>query len=267
MDAGRIPGLAAWPGVEVTDVLTGGARGAVFLALRGEHRLVVKVSSRSAASLAWELDLVEALGQAGVRVPDLVPTGDGRREYRGVVVQSLLTGRPPETRDDWRRVAAVIATVHELTRGWPQRPGSASAAQLLQQTHAADVHLDAMPSDAVALVRACWTALLAEPVPAVAPDRYCVVHGDLGPGNVLIGDDGVGLIDWDEARVDVPAFDLAAFPDDALAGSLISDDPQLLRTAALAWEVATCWTVEPEYARRSLRQLQDRARRFPRPIS
>ncbi len=63
-------------------------------------------------------------------------------------------------------------------------------------------------------------------------------------------------MDWDEARVDVPAFDLAALPDDALADPSTSGDRQLLRRAALAWEVATCWTVEPDYARRCLRQLQ-----------
>ncbi|MDP9460352.1 MAG: phosphotransferase [Actinomycetota bacterium] len=255
MAAGR-PDVAAWPGVEVTGVLTGGARAEVFAARRGEQRLVVKVSSRSAASLAWELDLLEALAQAGVHVPAVIPTGGGDRSHEGVVVQSFLPGQPPSTADDWQRVAAAISTVHEVTRRWPQRPGSASATQLVQASRGADVDLTAMPPDAVSLVRACWQALLAQTAAAVSPELQCVVHGDFGPGNVLIDDDGVGIIDWDEARVDVPAFDLAALPDDALADPSISGDPQLLRTAALAWEVATCWTIEPDYARRCLRQLQ-----------
>ncbi len=256
MTAGRLPDVAAWPGMELTSVLAGGARAEVFAARRGEQRLVVKVSSRSAASLAWELDLLEALAEAGVRVPAVAPAGGGDRAHEGVVVQSFLPGRPPHTTDEWQRVAAAISTVHEVTRSWPQRPGSAGATQLLQATRGADVDLTAMPLDAVALVRACWRALLAQPATAASPERQCVVHGDLGPGNVLIDDDGVGIIDWDEARVDVPAFDLAALPDDALADPSTSGDRQLLRTAALAWEVATWWTVEPDYARRCLRQLQ-----------
>ncbi len=134
MTAGRLPDVAAWPGMEVTSVLAGGARAEVFAARRGEQRLVVKVSSRSAASLAWELDLLEALAETGVRVPAVAPAGGGDRAHEGVVVQSFLPGRPPHTTDDWQRVAAAISTVHEVTRSWPQRPGSAGATQLLQAT-------------------------------------------------------------------------------------------------------------------------------------
>ncbi len=250
--------VAAWPGVEVTGVLTGGVRAEVYAARRGEQRLVVKVSSRSTASLSWELDLLEALAEAGVLVPAVIATGGGDRAHDGVVVQSFLPGRPPRTTEDWHRVAAALSTVHEVTLGWPQRPGSASAAKLLQDSRGADVDLTAMPPEVVALVRTCWHALLAQPATAVSPERQCVVHGDLGPGNVLIDGDGVGIIDWDEARVDVPAFDLAGLPGEALADPRTTGDPALLRSSALAWEVATCWTVEPDYARRCLRQLQDR---------
>lgn len=42
----------------------------------------------------------------------------------------------------------------------------------------------------------------------------CAVHGDLGVGNVLLTDEHVALIDWDEARLDVPAFDFAHLPTD-----------------------------------------------------
>lgn len=127
---------------------------------------------------------------------------------------------------------------------------------MLHADHAADVDLTAMPPEAISLVRAHWQTLLAQPVAAVSPERQCVVHGDFGPGDVLIDDHDVGIIDWDEARVDVPAFDLAALPEDALTAQSRPGDLRLLRKSALAWEVATCWTIEPDYARRCLSELQ-----------
>ena len=122
----------------------------------------------------------------------------------------------------------------------------------------ADVDLSAMPGDAVALVRECWQPLLQ----AAGQQERCVVHGDLGPGAMLIAGDRVGIIDWDEARVDVPAFDLAALH--AAAGPGLVRVPglgdQQLADAALAWEAATCWSVEPAYARRCLHQLREQHR-------
>jgi Ser/Thr protein kinase RdoA (MazF antagonist) len=39
--------------------------------------------------------------------------------------------------------------------------------------------------------------------------RWSLLHGDLHAGNVIIGDDGVRIIDWDEAIVGPPEFDFA----------------------------------------------------------
>lgn len=49
------------------------------------------------------------------------------------------------------------------------------------------------------------------------------------------------LIDWDEARVDDPLFDLKVTEAEELA--------------ALAWEIAVCWKPEPAYARALAEQL------------
>ena len=69
------------------------------------------------------------------------------------------------------------------------------------------------------------------------PAESCVVHGDAGGMNALVAPDGsCALIDWDEARVDDPLFDVPADPGE--------------ERAALAWEVATCWMREPGYAKR-----------------
>jgi hypothetical protein len=58
-----------------------------------------------------------------------------------------------------------------------------------------------MPAEAVRAVRRAWQPVLTGP--------QCAIHGDMGAGNVA--DAQVTLMDWDEARVDVPWFDFA-FP-------------------------------------------------------
>ena len=258
-DRADVPDVSAWREVEITGALTGGARARVYAAHRGEEPLVVKVSPREEPSLDWELELLLALTAAGVPVPTPTPTADGRVRVGRVFVSRFLPGGPPRTAEHWRAAAEVVATVHEVTRGWPQRPGAASAALLMGTTRGADVDLAAMPPSAAALVRACWQPLLDRADAAGRDDGSCVVHGDLGTGAFLVDGDEVGIIDWDEARVDVPAFDLAALATAAggavaLPGGL---DRQVLADAALAWEVATCWVPEPDYALGRLRQLRE----------
>jgi aminoglycoside phosphotransferase (APT) family kinase protein len=74
------------------------------------------------------------------------------------------------------------------------------------------------------------------------------VHGDLNSTNLLIGAAGQAiLLDWDEARRDSPLFDTAVFR---------PRSPVLAR-ARLAWEVATGWRLEPDYARALATRLLD----------
>jgi hypothetical protein len=79
-----------------------------------------------------------------------------------------------------------------------------------------------------------------------------VVHGDPGPANIRITASGVGLLDWDESRVDVTDLDLAELP----GAELPPDRLAAVRAAATAWEAANGWTVEPSYARRQLALLR-----------
>jgi aminoglycoside phosphotransferase (APT) family kinase protein len=111
-----------------------------------------------------------------------------------------------------------------------------------------DVRLDAMPPDAVQVVRAAWRPVLTGP--------ECVNHGDVGTGNILVDGAHVALIDWDEARADVPWFDFAFLPDHVDVPSPV--DRRTLVTAGVAWEAATCWAPEPEYAARRMAELYSR---------
>lgn len=156
------------------------------------------------AALEWELDLLDALPGAGVRVPRTVRTDDGRRQDGGVWLQRFIPGGPPVDSRDWQHVSSALAAAHEATVGWPQRPWFASARELLRRDRGGDVDFAAMPSSVAELIRSSWVPVL--------DGQECAIHGDLGAGNVLISDEGVALIDWDEARVDVPALTSRTYP-------------------------------------------------------
>ena len=104
-----------------------------------------------------------------------------------------------------------------------------------------------MPPEAAARCRAAWTRICHVPT--------TVIHGDPGKDNILVTDAGPVLVDWDEARVDAPHFDLAALPDHACP--LVGDERCVARQAASAWEAATAWRREAGYARWRLSQLDD----------
>jgi hypothetical protein len=63
--------------------------------------------------------------------------------------------------------------------------------------------------------------------------------------------DRVSLIDWDEARVDVPELDLA-LPHNA--AGLDDEAYDVAAQASAAWEAAVCW--DDDYARMRLAQVR-----------
>lgn len=72
-------------------------------------------------------------------------------------------------------------------------------------------------------------------------------------GNIRIGDsDVVGLLDFDESRVDVAWHDLSNL------GIQVLDDADHAQAARLsdAWEAANGWVLEPQYAQRRLEALR-----------
>ena len=235
--------LAAWGDVTVTGPLGGGNRNTVLELRRGRDRLVARRSRRTPASLDWEADLLGHLARNGVRVPAVIPALDGRRHVAGVMVQAWLDGVAPESRHG-ADVAGTLRLVHAVTAGWPQRPGFAGTRELLEADRGGDVDLSLMPPAAVAACRAAWRLLDGTP--------EAVVHGDPGPANIRVSSAGVGLIDWDESRVDHTDLDLAELPVSGLPPGRLAS----ARRAVTAWEAASGWTVEPSYARLRLAHLQ-----------
>jgi len=243
--------VTAWTGLRPLRPLAGGARSDVALAERSGLHFVVRRSGRAAPALEWELDLLAFLAGRGFGVPATVPADDGRRHVDGIWVQEYVPGRPLGSGDDWEAALRVLDNLHALTAGWPQRPGFASARELLTVDRGGDVRLDLMPADAAADIRDAWRPVVGGP--------ECVNHGDVGAGNIIVADRGIVLVDWDESRVDVPWFDVAFLP--AEVDVPYPGDREVLETAGVAWEAANGWVPEPEYAARRLAELRARRAR------
>lgn len=223
--------------------LAGGAANDVWSVSIGGRKAVARLGGRSDADLQWEADLLHHLGRNGLTVPVPIPTLDGRSFVCGLTVMPFLDGATPETRTDWNRVADTLRQLHDLTRGWPQRPGWRSSLDLLHEVSGTKIDLTAMPPEGVERCRAAWARL--------AGRQTCVVHGDPNPRNVKVTADRVALIDWDEARVDVPVLDLV-LPHHA--GGLEGRELEIASQASAAWEAAVCW--EDDYARKRLAEVR-----------
>lgn len=240
--------LRAWDSGAVIEARLGGGNcNGVWAVRLGRRRYAARVSRRSNEALAWELDLLAYLAAAGLCVARPLPTASGARSVDGVALFTWLDGEPPLTARDWERVAAALRRLHGLTRTWPQRPGFRSTQDLLTRIAGGDVRLDAMPDGAVTSCRQFWAALAGEPC--------SVVHGDPGANNIRLRHDIVGLLDWDEARVDVSLLDFADLPVPVVELG-VPERTLKAKRAADAWEAAACWQLEPEYARRRLARLQ-----------
>jgi Ser/Thr protein kinase RdoA (MazF antagonist) len=239
--------LEHWGDVVRLEPLAGGVANDVW-SLRVDGRVAVgRLGARSDADLAWETALLQYLDREGLAVPVPIPTTDGRLFADGLVVMTHVEGRPPETKADWRRVAATLRRLHQLTRGWRQRPGWRSSSDLLHAVTGTRVDLGAMPPEAVARCRAAWARLVRRPM--------CVVHGDPNPRNVRLTADRVALIDWDEAHVDVADLDLA-LPHNA--AGLDDGAYDVAAQASAAWEAAVCWdpTGTDDHAVKRLAQVR-----------
>ena len=239
--------LEPWGAAEVDSEVSGLRNSVWSIRLHGE-RYIARVSPRSASVLEWELDLLEKLAGHGFTVPAPVPTASGARHLDGLVVFTFLEGREPSSRRDWQLVSNELHRLHRLPGTWPQRPGFRTARELITADRGGDADLSLLPPADADLCRRAWSAL-----PAM---NESVVHGDPSPTNIRIAGDRVGLLDWDEARVDCPLLDLGALPDMEGAG-LPEDDFRRARRASVAWEVAVCWTLESDYAQRRLRELRE----------
>lgn len=224
--------------------LTGGVANDVWSVRVNGQLAVGRLGARGDADLAWETELLMHLNREGLTVPVPIPTMDGHLFADGLVVMTYVEGEPPESDTDWRRVADTLRQLHQLTQGWPQRPGWCSSTDLLRFDKGTKVDLNAMPPEGVARCRAAWTRLIGR--------QTCVVHGNPNnPSNVRVTSNRVALIDWDESHVDVPVLDLV-LPHNA--AGLEGDELDIAAQASAAWEAAVCW--DDEYSVKRLAEVR-----------
>lgn len=218
------PDLSAFGAVSLLHPLAGGARAEVWRVERDGVALVAKSTRRSEAALRW-LEGPQALARAaGFVVPGLIASGDGSLAPTGWTLEHFIEGRPaPEAA--MPALLPGLQALHRTGAHLPQRPGFASVRDLMAQDTGGDVDLSAMPADLVAACRNAWRALTG---------AETAIHGDITAANVILTAAGPALIDWDEARRDLPQFDTLACR---------TPSPAQVR-AQLAWEVACGWTRE-----------------------
>jgi Ser/Thr protein kinase RdoA (MazF antagonist) len=239
--------VTAWTGVELHERLSGGSRNEVWSGKSPQGAIVVRQSRRSAESLAWELDLMAMLDEAGFAVPMPIPTTDGCVSCNGVVVQRWIDGRPPSSPHDWQLVADELQRIHSATKQIGQRPGCVAVIELSRNSRSVDAVLAEIPDHVIAELLGVFAQF--------SDIETSVIHGDPAPANIRMRLDGrVALIDWDESRVDLVYHDLSNL------GVQILSDHEHTRALDLsdAWEAINAWVTEPEYARRRLAQLRQR---------
>ncbi|WP_425040729.1 phosphotransferase [Primorskyibacter sp. S187A] len=218
--------------------LEGGQRHQVLRGTGDGSAYVFKTTNRSEAQLAWLATLEPRLKSVGLARALPIPTLEGACSFAGWTVERYIPGRVL-TPADRVRLRQTLRRMQRVCFGLPQRPGFLKARDFLVQSKGGDIDLSRMPED---VVKRCRKALSL--VPSV-PVTLC--HGDLHPGNIAVTPWGQFVFyDWDEARIDNPLFDMVA------VGALDHPTP---RRAALAYEIAACWHIEPERAKSLLLHL------------
>ena len=236
--------IEQWPGLVVGDPVAEGDRSQVWRGELAGQPVAIRRSTHSLPSLAWELQLLVDLDAAGFLVPVPEPTADGHLHWQEWNVQSWLDGREPRSAAEWQTVSVTLRQIHRRFRGYRQRPGMASVLDLAEARRSVAADLDRTPPEVVA-------TCLAHFEPYLGAQRS-LIHGDPHPGNLRIDDLGrVGLLDWDEARVDVVDLDLSNLGGPVLHGRR----REAAEAMANAWEALNGWLIESRYARSRFDQL------------
>lgn len=226
----RRPPTELWGlGTPALEGVTGGHRNVVLRTAGPGPGRIFKSTRRSEAALAWLAPVLDAAEASGFVVARPIASRRGRLVEAGWTCEPEIAGTL-FWHTDLPRLAPLLRAFHGRTRGLPQRPGFRATAELLHVPRGGDVDLSAMPPALVAACRKAWQRIAATPRSAV--------HGDVGAQNLLWAADGRPvLLDWDEARRDVPILDLTL----VRAGRRIPAH----FLAHLAWEIACGWRFEP----------------------
>lgn len=201
-----------------------------FAVQAGKRRLVLRLNRpgfQNAVAIRSELQWLQALAEAGLRVPKPVPAADGRLvvttalpgvpEPRDCVLFAWLPGRFLDRRLGVSQLEAVGRFTARLHRApFVPPPGFARKSWDLHTLLGGDLGIDRQGIEThlgpgerrvIAAVRArlarTFTAL------GRGPETWGLIHADLHPDNLLFEGGGVGAIDFDDCGWGCFLYDLA----------------------------------------------------------
>jgi Ser/Thr protein kinase RdoA (MazF antagonist) len=180
---------------------------------------VHRTGYQTAESIVSEFAWMRALNESGVRTPAIIPARDGAlvvtagiaelSEPRLCDMLEWIDGRPAgdeELVDSFRMLGELHGRCHAQARRWTLPAGfqrqAWDEAALLDGEHpiiAPAWENWALNDERRTLVLACREALRERLRQwGKAPERYGLIHADLMPENLIVADDGVRLIDFDD---------------------------------------------------------------------
>jgi hypothetical protein len=245
--------------------LPGGVSSTVILVEGGTRRLVLKqaleklkVADDWRAPRARLLTEASALELAGTITPDQVPAVvriDAGNYIMAIDAapadwrpwkQELLEG----TSRPWivETLAECLARWHDATAGRPD---------IARRFHDPEAFHQLRLSPYYQTVAARLPDI-AEPIQGLIRETsatgICLVHGDFSPKNVLVGDDGLWVIDWEVAHLGDPSFDVAFLTSHLVLKWLHTGEERV------RW-LATSFVDRYEHNLSRIRHDQDRTRR------
>lgn len=213
---GVIPDAAGW----WVRPAAGGVNNRVYLAGRNseETTLTVRVAApRDDQRLTREAQVLSSLQGTVGCIPELLATiPDGPAGFGTVLVYRYAEGTTQpiqnvsleQVRGLGRRLAGLHAISRDIYTIWPDLvPQSGSYADCFRDRLAAIERYRYLDDPAM---QAIYRRLATQPLGGNWDGyTFCQLHGDLGPGNIIWGNAGVTLIDWEFTRAGDPAEDLA----------------------------------------------------------
>jgi len=193
---------------------------------------------RTDANIESELAFMRALAERGVRTPEVVPASDGSLfvttaspvvpEPRQCDLFGWIDGRPlravgePSAVDPdslaatYELVGVQAAAIANVAETWPRpsgfsRPAWDAAGIFGESAHLGDFRkLEVASPDQRALMGRLAVRLESDlEVFGQSPDRYGLSHGDFLPENIMVCDDGIRLIDFDDCGESWQLFEFA----------------------------------------------------------
>jgi aminoglycoside phosphotransferase (APT) family kinase protein len=216
------------PGTLAIDRIGAGLVNESYRVARGSRVYSLRVPASHAVELgldrAWECRVLERAAAAG-----LAPVVERCEPREGILVARWVDGRswtPAEVRraENIEGIAQLARRIHALPM--PQGARAMSPSAWIAQYHAAlRRHGGGERLELGSAVQARLAALAELP-----PPRSVLCHSDLHPQNVIAGNHGLLLLDWEYAHVAEPWWDLAGWIGN---NDLSSDSRQLLLASYL----------------------------------